>query len=209
MGPGGFSDGDLQLAQVLSDYVAVAIHGARQLDRISELTIIDDVTWLYNVRHLNTMLDQEICRSIQYSFEFSVVFLDLDHFKRVNDHHGHLAGSRLLGEIGHFIRKNLRLIDFAFRYGGDESVILLPQTSQENAAHAARRLHRLLRGNAWLRADRLILRITASLGIATFPGNARTKSGLLRLEDEAMYMVKRTKRDGIAAAGLGLLARQS
>ncbi len=106
------------------------------------------------------ILETEIYRSQRYNYEFSVVFIDLDHFKQVNDTHGHLIGSRLLAEIGNALKSHCRLIDFAFRYGGDEFVILLPQTSKENALNVA---------------------------------------------DEAMYLVKNTNRDSVAAANIGIL----
>ena len=115
------------------------------MNRIHELTITDDCTTLYNARHLNYMLDTEIYRSQRYSFEFSLIFIDLDHFKSVNDTHGHLVGSKLLAEIGNLIKDGLRQSDMAFRYGGDEFVILLPQTAKENACLVARRLHRQIK----------------------------------------------------------------
>jgi diguanylate cyclase (GGDEF)-like protein len=203
-GPEGISPRDKRLVEVLADYAALAIEDARHAERIRELTIIDDVTGLYNVRHLNTVLDEEIYRSIRYAFEFSVIFLDLDRFKSVNDNHGHLLGSRLLVEVGEILRHNLRLIDFAFRYGGDEFVVVLPQTSKENACHATRRLNQVVHEHEWLAAAKP-LRLTASFGIATFPGDARTKAGLLRLADEAMYTAKRERRGSIAVTGIGIL----
>jgi GAF domain-containing protein len=126
IGPEGFSARDLALLEALADYAAIAIENARHVQRIHELTITDDCTSLYNARHLNFMLDTEIYRSHRYAFEFSLIFIDLDHFKNVNDTHGHLMGSKLLAEIGQAIKDKCRLIDLAFRYGGDEFVVLLP-----------------------------------------------------------------------------------
>jgi GGDEF domain-containing protein/putative methionine-R-sulfoxide reductase with GAF domain len=145
VGSEGFSHRDLALLEALADYAAIAIENARHVQRIHELTITDDCTTLYNARHLNFMLDTEIYRSHRYAFEFSLIFIDLDHFKMINDTHGHLSGSKLLSEIGTAIKDKCRLIDLAFRYGGDEFVLLLPQTSKENAMAVARRLHKLIR----------------------------------------------------------------
>jgi len=175
------------------------------VQRIHELTITDDCTSLYNARHLNFILETEIYRSQRYGYEFSLVFLDLDHFKAINDTHGHLAGSKLLAEIGNVLRTHCRLIDFAFRYGGDEFVILLPQTSKESACVVARRLHRLIRETHWLTSEGLDIRVTTSAGVASYPTDAKTKAQLLHLADEAMYAVKNSTRDNVAAANQGLL----
>ncbi len=205
VGPNGFEQRDLALLEALADYAAIAIENARHVKRIHELTITDDCTGLYNSRHLHKILEQEIYRSRRYGYEFSLIFIDLDYFKRVNDTHGHLAGSKLLAEIGQALKARCRLADFTFRYGGDEFVLVLPQTSKENACSVARRLHRMIRETTWLREEGLNVRITASFGVASYPGDAETKSELLHLADEAMYMVKNTTRDNVAAAGLGKL----
>jgi diguanylate cyclase (GGDEF)-like protein len=206
IGPEGFDPRDLKLLEALSDFAAIALENARHVKRIHELTITDDCTSLYNARHMGFILETEIYRSQRYNYEFSIVFIDLDHFKQVNDTHGHLVGSRLLAEIGNSLKSHCRLIDFAFRYGGDEFVILLPQTSKENALNVARRLHKLIRGTKWLMPDGLSVRVTPSLGVASYPVDARTKEGLLHLADEAMYLVKNTNRDSVAAANVGILA---
>jgi diguanylate cyclase (GGDEF)-like protein len=173
--------------------------------RIHELTITDDCTSLYNARHMGFILETEIYRSQRYNYQFSLVFIDLDHFKQVNDTHGHLVGSRLLAEIGNALKAHCRLIDFAFRYGGDEFVILLPQTAKDNALNVARRLHKLIRETVWLDPEGLSIRVTTSLGVASYPTDSRTKEGLLHLADEAMYLVKNTNRDSVAAANIGIL----
>ena len=123
----------------------------------------------------------------------------------MNDTQGHLIGSRLLAEIGNALKQHCRLIDFAFRYGGDEFVLLLPQTSKDNALNVARRLHQLIRETKWLPGDGLDIRLTASMGVAAYPVDSRTKEGLLHLADEAMYLVKNTNRDSVAAANIGIL----
>src|SRR3954449_8618048 len=131
--------------QALSDYAAIAIENARSVEKIQELTITDDCTGLYNARHLYKTLETEVYRSARFNYEFSVIFIDLDHFKQVNDTHGHLVGSKLLNEMGFKIKSHLRLIDYAFRYGGDEFVVLLPQAGKESALVVARRLRDVMR----------------------------------------------------------------
>ena len=205
IGPSGFDPRDLKLLEALSDFAAIALENARHVKKIHDLTIRDDCTTLYNARHMSFILETEIYRSQRYNYEFSLVFIDLDHFKMVNDTHGHLVGSRLLAEIGNALKAHCRLIDFAFRYGGDEFVLLLPQTSKENALNVARRLHKLIREGVWLEQEGLNIRLTPSLGVASYPVDSRTKEGLLHLADEAMYLVKNTNRDSVAAANIGIL----
>ena len=205
VGPDGFGERDLALLEVLADFAAIAMENARHVQRIHELTITDDCTTLYNARHLNFVLETEIYRSQRYNYEFSLIFIDLDHFKNINDTYGHLTGTRLLAEIGNMVKASCRLIDFAFRYGGDEFVVLLPQTGKENAFVVARRLHRRIRESTWQMDGGINVRITASVGVASYPSDSRDKSKLLSLADEAMYLVKNTTRDSVAAAGMGVL----
>jgi diguanylate cyclase (GGDEF)-like protein len=196
----------LFLLQALADYAAIAIQNARYVKLIQDLTISDDCTKLYNTRHLYFTLESEISRSTRYKFEASLIFLDLDHFKQVNDTYGHLAGSKLLAEMGELIRNDLRVIDFAFRYGGDEFVLLLPQTSKQSALNVARRLHRLVASHVFLHEEGVDVSLTASFGIATFPDDGQTKAELIRQADEAMYLVKNTSRNAIAMANHGIVA---
>ncbi len=205
VGPEGFDPRDLKLLEALSDFAAIALENARHVKRIHELTITDDCTTLYNARHMSFILETEIYRSQRYNYEFSLVFIDLDHFKQINDTHGHLIGSKLLAEIGYALKSHCRLIDFAFRYGGDEFVILLPQTSKDNALNVARRLHKMVRETVWLNDAGLRVHVTPSIGVSSYPVDSRTKEGLLHLADEAMYLVKNTNRDSVAAANIGIL----
>lgn len=200
-----FHEDDIPILVNLADYAAIALENARYVQRIHELTITDDCTALYNARHLNFVLDSEIYRSIRYGYEFSVIFIDLDHFKQVNDTHGHLAGSKLLWHVGTLIKGHLRLIDYAFRYGGDEFVVLLPQTSKHNALSVVRRLRELLNSKVFLDEEGLNVKVTASFGVAGFPADAHTRKDLLHLADEAMYLVKNTTRDNIALVGEGVM----
>jgi diguanylate cyclase (GGDEF)-like protein len=205
IGTDGFQDRDLSLLEALADFAAIALENARHVKRIHELTITDDCTSLYNARHMDFILETEIYRSQRYGYEFSLVFIDLDHFKNVNDTHGHLVGSKLLSEVGQMVKTACRRIDFAFRYGGDEFVVVLPQASKENAFVVARRLHRMIGETRWLTSEGLDIHITASVGVASYPSDARTKVDLLHLADEAMYQVKNSTRDGVASANVGTL----
>ncbi|MBV8205205.1 MAG: sensor domain-containing diguanylate cyclase [Acidobacteria bacterium] len=205
VGMGAFGESELFFLRSLCDFAAIAIDNARSVERIQELTVTDDCTGLFNARHLYKTLDAEVYRSSRFGYEFSVIFLDLDRFKLVNDTHGHLVGSKLLHEVGQVIKQNLRLIDFAFRYGGDEFVVLLPQTSKQQATIACRRLLDVIRGYQFLHQEGLDLAVRASCGVATFPGDASTAHEIIRQADEMMYVVKNTSRDNIAVTNIGLL----
>jgi diguanylate cyclase (GGDEF)-like protein len=208
VGVEGFNERDLALLEALADFAAIAIENARHVQKIEELTITDDCTSLYNARHMNAILETEVYRSQREGLECSLIFVDLDHFKNINDTHGHLMGSTLLAEIGQVLRVNCRVgVDFAFRYGGDEFVILLPRTSKQHASMVARRLHRLIRERTWLTSEGPGVRITSSMGVACYPTDAKSKAELLHLADEAMYLVKNSTRDNVAAAGDGMLPR--
>src|ERR1700686_3807304 len=200
-----FNEQEVFFLQSLCDYAAIAIENARWVEKIQELTITDDCTGLYNARHLYKTLDTEVYRSSRFGYEFSILFIDLDHFKGVNDTHGHLIGSKLLAEIGYLIKAQLRLIDFAFRYGGDEFVVLLPQTGKDQALVVAKRLRDGLRASCFCRDEGLNLNVRASMGLATYPHDARDAHDIIRQADEMMYLVKNTTRDNIGIAQRGVM----
>lgn len=200
-----FTDSEMFFLRAICDYAAIAIDNARSVERIQELTITDDCTGLYNARHLYKTLEAEVYRSARFSYEFTVLFIDLDHFKQVNDTHGHLIGSKLLAEIGYTIKSHLRLIDYAFRYGGDEFVVLLPQTSKESGVVVARRLLDSFRNSQFLKDDGLNLNVRASIGLAAYPDDAKSAHEIIRQADEMMYEVKNNTRDNIAIAQRGIM----
>jgi diguanylate cyclase (GGDEF)-like protein len=193
------------LLQTLADYAAIAVENARAVRRIQELSITDDCTGLYNARHLFTVIADEFHRSSRFGYEFTLLFLDLDHFKRVNDEHGHLIGSKLLAEVGACLRENLRLVDAAFRYGGDEFAILLPQTSREAGLRVARRIARVFHHRRWLPDEGFHVDLRASIGMATYPSDASSPQAIVQRADEMMYAVKQAGRDNIAIRGVGIV----
>src|SRR6266478_6060402 len=170
-----------------------------------QLIVPDDCTGLYNARHLYKTLETEVYRSSRFGYEFSILFIDLDHFKQVNDTHGHLVGSKLLAEIGYLVKAQLRLIDYAFRYGGDEFVVLLPQTGKDQALHVAKRLRDAMRASMFCKEEGLNLNVRASIGLATYPHDAKSPHDVIRQADEMMYLVKNTTRDNIGIAQRGVM----
>ncbi len=194
-----FSKDDLDLLMRLVDHAAIAIERASLYQKMAELSITDDLTKLFNTRYLNRTLEIEITRSNRHHSSLSLIFMDVDHFKMINDNYGHLIGSKLLVEMGQLLIKSLRTIDIVARYGGDEFVIVLPQTAPHSAVQIAERIRRSTEQNVFLKREGYSLRVTASFGVASFPESAKSKEDLLRLADEAMYRVKYQTRNGVYA----------
>ena len=189
---------DLLLLTVIADYTAIAIENAMLFKKVQELTITDDLTLLHNARFFHNTLEYEIEKARRYDYNLSMLFLDLDFFKEVNDRYGHLYGSTLLKEVGDLLRGFLRATDIACRYGGDEFVIIMPETSKKSAIFVAERLRVLIKKTAFLQKHGLKCEITASFGVGTFPEDADDKLDLLHVTDKAMYDVKNHSRNGVA-----------
>jgi diguanylate cyclase (GGDEF)-like protein len=188
------------MLSLLLEPAAVALHNAVLLRRSEDLSVTDDLTKLYNSRYLNAMLRREVERSRRYRTPVSLIFLDLDGFKDVNDRHGHLWGSRTLVEVGEVIRATVREIDVVSRYGGDEFTVILPQTGSEGAFTIAERIRQRIAETPFLEGHGRRVRITASLGIATFPDHGRTKDDLIARADQAMYVAKGQGKNGVVLA---------
>jgi len=199
-GGGEFTEEDLKILTSIADYAAIAIENAYNYRRIHELTIKDDLTKLYNSRHLHTLLDREIEKARQEKTHLSLIFIDLDHFKSVNDTHGHLVGSQLLRELGDVILEMLGDVYIGTRYGGDEFVLILPNTTKEKSLEFAHRLRDKVNDATFLEKKGLFIKVTASFGLASLPEDAKSKDELVRLADDAMYRVKAKSRNGIEAA---------
>ncbi len=208
------SEYSISFLRILCDYAAIAIGNARSVDLIHKLSITDDCTGLFNSRHLYTMLEEHVLRTRPAAAPeepatpapFALVFIDLDHFKHVNDTHGHLVGTRLLAEVGGFLKRLIGPENSAFRYGGDEFVLLLPDLEKEAAAELTHHVADSLRTFAFLTGSlqndpALSLSITGSFGLATFPEDADSVHTILRAADAMMYEVKNSTRDDVAIHG--------
>ncbi len=178
-----------------------ALLNAERGAKTQNLIYIDDLTKLYNSRYLNVVLDRELKRSERYRNFFSVLFMDLDFFKRVNDAHGHLVGTRVLVEAGNVLRSCVRETDTVVRYGGDEFVVLLVETKAEEAMLVAERMRKMIEEKTFGQEMALDIRLTISIGIAAFPEHATTKQHLLNLADRAMYRGKDSTRNVVYLAG--------
>jgi diguanylate cyclase (GGDEF)-like protein len=168
---------------------------------VKHLLYLDEPTGLFNVRFLHVLLDQYFDRVAKgQKISFGVLFMDLDKFKGVNDTHGHLVGTKLLNEVGQVIKKCLRKTDAAFRYGGDEFVVLLDGVNSASAVQIAERIRQEIERNKFIEKEGLNLHLTASIGVAVYPEHAVTKKAILDAADGAMYAVKRDARNKVYIA---------
>ena len=195
-----FSEEDLAAVMAIADFAAIAIQNARDFQRVQELTLVDEHTGLGNVRSLRRQLDAEVTRARSLGHPLSLLFLDLDHFKAVNDSHGHLVGSALLREVGGLLREELRPVDAAFRYGGDEFAVMLVEVDTRYAVQTGERILARFRSHRFGKSAGLDLRVTTSVGIAGCPEHASQSTELIEAADRAMYLVKARGRDGLAIA---------
>lgn len=192
---------DLQALKAVADYAAIAIHNARNFRRLQELTITDDHTGLFNARHLRERLASEVERALRFNHPLSLIFIDLDHFKSINDEHGHVLGSVLLLEVGRVLSGAIRKVDSAYRYGGDEFAVMLVETGADAAVRVAKRLQARIEKQVFLAEKRLALNVTASFGVATFPDDSANAVELLQSADQAMYRAKSRGRNVVVSAG--------
>jgi diguanylate cyclase (GGDEF)-like protein len=194
-----FTKEDLDLVLRIVDHAALAIERSSLYQKMEEMSITDDLTKLFNSRYLNRTLEIEITRANRHHMSLSLIFMDVDHFKLVNDNYGHLVGSKLLVEMGQLLLKSLRTVDIVARYGGDEFVIVLPQTAPKSAIQIAERIRKSIEHNVFLKKVGYSFKMTASFGVASYPESAKSKEELLKLADEAMYRVKNQTRNGVYA----------
>jgi diguanylate cyclase (GGDEF)-like protein len=201
-----FDDDDARLLSILSAQVAVGIHNARLYDAVEEMAVTDALTGLHNYRYFYDRLVGEMSRASRYLRPLSLIMIDLDDFKEVNDRHGHLKGDEVLREVARTLRSNIRRydnaaimketeIDIASRYGGEEFIIILPETEAEGAAIAAERLRKALESDVAERAGLSAdggppRRITGSLGVTAFR-KGENPEALIKRTDEAVYEAKR------------------
>jgi diguanylate cyclase (GGDEF)-like protein len=185
---------------VVSEYALAALRNAERYQNAKERAFIDDVTEIYNVRYLLSTTENEIQRADRYKNPLSVLFLDLDRFKLVNDRYGHLVGSQTLRHLSQLLLQCVRQVDTLARYGGDEFTILLVDTAHDAAMTIAERIRRTVEEHVFEAGAEGHLRLTISIGVATFPEHAGGRDTLLDASDKAMYRAKSLGRNRVCSA---------
>jgi diguanylate cyclase (GGDEF)-like protein len=195
--PGQNLPGDFNFKNIhyLLEQSSLALENSARYTMAKNLLNIDELTGLFNYRYLDITLEREIKRAERYQANLSVLFVDIDYFKNVNDSYGHLVGSRLLGEVGVLLKKSVRDEDTVIRYGGDEYTLILVETDNNAAVAVAERIRKTIEQNIFSATEGFTIRLTASIGCASYPDDAATKTGLLEFADRAMYRGKTLGRN--------------
>ena len=199
------------LTEVFNDMVARLRQGREELASINEtlreknvelheISITDSLTKLYNRKHLMETLDKEVSRSQRHSHSFSLLVIDIDHFKKYNDTYGHLAGDEALRRLASVFKECIRSSDYAARYGGEEFIIMLPEIGPEQGVEAAERIRHKVAEEIF-NSDGESIKVTISVGVASFPENGEDAESVIRNADAALYEAKELGRNRVVLAG--------
>lgn len=190
------SDDSLMVGKNLVEHAELTLLNLEKFEEIKQVTFIDELTGLYNSRYLKYSLANSIQKSNQTQKPFSVLFIDVDHFKIVNTSHGHLVGSDFLVAIGKSIKNTVRDTDPVFRYGGDEFIVILPDLEEEGALLIAERIRKAIERRVFaIRSEKL--KATVSIGLALYPHHAKDQDTLVKMADLAMYSAKERSRNSV------------
>jgi len=189
-----FNQDDLEFMCALANQAAIAINNAQ----LYELAITDGLTNLFIYRHFHYLLDNEIKRAKRYRHSISLLMMDIDNFKEINDNYGHQAGDELLKMIANAIAGGCREIDSPSRYGGEEFALILPETKKENAGVVAERLRHKIENLALEVEDGTVISPTISIGISEYPEDADNKENLIKKADNALYFAKNNGKNCVA-----------
>jgi diguanylate cyclase (GGDEF)-like protein len=185
------------MVKTVADQLAVAISHARLFKQVQNQAMTDSLTALYNHGAFKERLDREIKLAERNGDRVSLILLDLDHLKRINDTYGHRAGDECLKHVAEVMKRTVRDVDICARYGGEEFVVILPQCSRENALEVAERLREAISSSPVKRLGQRVDQVTASVGVSTYPAPARTGDELIEMADRAMYLAKSAGRNRV------------
>ncbi len=192
-----FKNDEMRFLEAVANQTALALERVRLIAFLENLSLTDSLTGIANRRHFEWRLSEEVERARRYRYPLTVLMLDLDNFKQINDTHGHIIGDIVLQQIAQRLRGALRRTDFLARYGGEEFVILAPQTPVDRALILAERLRRTIAESLIQVADNLSLHVTISIGVAVFPEHAQNESELVHAADAALYKAKQLGRNKV------------
>ncbi|VAX07235.1 diguanylate cyclase (GGDEF domain) [hydrothermal vent metagenome] len=196
--PNKFAFSDLNLFNSVAEHLAIALENARLFEKTKMMAITDGLTELFNKRYLIDVLDTEIARAARCEHDLSFLIMDIDNFKHYNDTNGHPAGDTLLKELAFLITSSIRKIDIPCRYGGEEFVVVLPETSKTNAKIVADKLLKKIASHPFAHAEAQPLGcISVSMGLAAYPYDATDDDGLVYAADTAMYGAKTSGKNKV------------
>ena len=197
-GGSSFSYQDVKMLSLVANQVALAIANARLYTKTRELSVRDELIGINNRRYFQQMLNMEWKRAVRFKRQLSLVMVDVDHFKKYNDTFGHLQGDQALKQIGNLLRRNLREVDTVARFGGEEFVLLLPDTDKRGAIAASEKVRLLVEGHSFLNDEHKDTRsITISAGISTYPDDVEEVDDLIDHADIALYRAKENGRNRV------------
>ncbi|MGB7295422.1 MAG: diguanylate cyclase [Candidatus Aminicenantales bacterium] len=185
------------MAVILSEYLSLSIANIQLNERLTKQSIRDPLTGLFNRRFMIESLDREIKRAERNRTQVGIIMADIDHFKQFNDKYGHAAGDKVLTQLGGFFKAGLRGADIACRYGGEEFVFFLPESSAENTFKRADQMREEVKNLEVHYGGELLASITLSMGISTYPDQGSNAEDLLRVADKALYRAKKEGRDRV------------
>jgi diguanylate cyclase (GGDEF)-like protein len=206
-GTGALGEAAIREAIAFGRVLIPHLRTVQLLGNYRELMIRDDQTQSFNRRYFESFLEEEFIRAKRYASSLSLIFIDLDNLKRVNEEHGHSMGSRAIRQVADRVIPLIRTVDKLFRYGGDEFCVVLPETGWQGALEVAERL-RVSVGSAAFLEEVGGVELTASFGVASFPEHASTREELVRAADQAMYRIKQAGKNSISVAGQPLAGKQ-
>jgi diguanylate cyclase (GGDEF)-like protein len=196
----GYGMRDIKNVTFIAEHASNAFENAQKYTEAKEMAFIDSLTGLYNSKYLEAALDKELKRADRLLTPVTILFLDLDNFKKINDLNDHLVGSKTLVETGKILNKCVREVDTVIRYGGDEFVVILLDADYNVAYRIAERIRSTIENHRFLADENLDVRVTASIGIATYPVHTKDKKELLKIADRAMYRAKDLSRNVVYLA---------
>ncbi len=188
-----FKARDLQMLSAVARSAGLALENAELHRKTEELTIVDELTGIYNYRYFVQKLQEEKRRALRYDLPLSLILVDIDWFKKLNDSYGHEIGNEVLKQLANVIRRCIRDVDIFSRYGGEEFVIILPQTPRGEASHIGERIRSQVEQEIISTGNGSKVKITVSVGVSSFPENGKSHEELVSVADQALY---RAKGDG-------------
>ncbi len=194
----GLDDNDQEKVVILGHQFALALRRVNLYREIEKIAITDSLTEVHTRRHFMERLQEELSRSKARKIKMSVLMIDVDHFKSFNDQYGHLTGDQILRKMAQILKENIREIDIAGRYGGEEFCVLLPDTDREGAKYAAERIRQATEKSEIEAYDNTV-KATVSIGLATFPKDGQSVDELIEKADQALYQAKQTGRNRVWA----------